>query len=91
MSIFTSCATFDSIKSVFKEAFGSYGKESVSSNQNKVSIKSSNVVQSNLKALANYEIPEDYSKAYSFRTGKPHTLAKKIPAETAKPVFKTVS
>lgn len=84
MSIFTSCATFDSIKSVFKEAFGSDGKESVSSNQNKVSIKSSNVIQSNLKVLTNYEIPEDYSKAYSFRTGKPHALAKKIPAETAK-------
>lgn len=72
---FVSCSTLDAIKSDFEEALS--GIKNIE--------KSSDYEESGGSLfIVKYQTSEDYSKAYSFRTGTPHSLLKKIPAEITK-------
>lgn len=72
---FVSCSTLDAIKSDISEAFS--GIKNIE--------KSSDYAENGGSLFTvKYQVPKDYSKAYSFRTGKPHSLLKKIPAEVTK-------
>lgn len=70
----SSCATLDSLQEQLSSLFssGTSGSQK-NGNQNMTKISSNP-----------YKIPEDYSKAYSFRTDKPHPAAKKIPSNITK-------
>lgn len=83
--IFSSCATTDFLQETFSSLFGSEN----SAAQNSESQKNSEASSGTKITSAIYKIPEDYSKAYSFRTDAPHPVAKKIPANITK--LKTTS
>ncbi len=73
--VFVSCSTLDAIKSDISEAFN--GIKNIE--------KSSDYAESGGTLFTvKYQTPQDYSKAYSFRTGRVHSLVKKIPAEITK-------
>ncbi len=72
--IFSSCATIDFLKETISSLSGSKNS-SVQSNESQTITKISSTM---------YKIPDDYSKAYSFRTDIPHPVAKKVPANITK-------
>ena len=72
--IFSSCATIDFLQNTISSLFGSE-KSNVQNNESQKMTKVSSAM---------YKIPEDFSKAYSFRTDAPHPVAKKIPANISK-------
>lgn len=72
--VFSSCATIDFLQDTISSLFGSE-KSNVQNNESQKMTKVSSAM---------YKIPEDFSKAYSFRTDAPHPVAKKIPADISK-------
>lgn len=72
--VFSSCVTIDFLQEAISSLFGSENS-TIQNNENQKMTK----ISSNM-----YKIPEDFSKAYSFRTDKPHSAAKKIPANITK-------
>ncbi len=72
--IFSSCATIDFLKETISSLSGSKNS-SVQNNESQTITKISSTM---------YKIPDDYSKAYSFRTDIPHPAAKKVPANITK-------
>ena len=72
--IFSSCATIDFLQDAISSLFGNENSN-VQNNESQTITKISSTM---------YKIPEDYSKAYSFRTDVPHPVAKKIPTNITK-------
>lgn len=72
--IISSCTTIDSLQEAISSLFESQNSNIQNNETQKIKKVSSTM----------YKIPEDYEKAYSFRTDTPHPMAKKIPTNIAK-------
>lgn len=93
MLLFNSCSTFDFLGEKFSSIFSSNDDNSEDEDESEshgTLISSNTKIRNSInnsnssKNSVSYKIPQDYAKAYSFRTDVPVQLAKQIPQDTRK-------